>query len=400
MGENANSAKKMSIIVMSPSIVLMTQYIILSFFNIFDSGAGMVVQAASKVIVVICFLFGIKDLIKCSLVKIILIYCIMFVYFSILIILYSKHQSIIISTALPLFIMSVPCFLYSNCIRNFKIFYNIMKAVSHYIMILVFLYYIFGEEGFYSTEDYSMSLGYYTIFPVIVYAKEYMMCRKKRYLLLIAGGLFMILMIGSRGPLLCAGSFIIVELISAVRISYKIKLKSLITVFIVIGCIIIVGVYWYDIITVLAKKIEDMGFANRTLQLLLEGKLLSDSGRGEFQGVIMQAVVDKPFLGNGIGMDRVIIDTYPHNLFLEILFDFGIVFGGLICVALVFFCIYVICHRMEVYERACVNILFSVGVIPLFVSGTYLDFINFWIFLGVSISAVRKERGVSLEQNK
>ena len=69
---------------------------------------------------------------------------------------------------------------------------------------------------------------------------------------------------------------------------------------------------------------------------------------------------------------EAIAGNYPHNIFLEILLQFGIVVGTVILVGLACL-IWKSFSKGTELERSYLCIMLMLGVMPLLVSGTYLE---------------------------
>ncbi|GAG27707.1 unnamed protein product, partial [marine sediment metagenome] len=95
-------------------------------------------------------------------------------------------------------------------------------------------------------------------------------------------------------------------------------------------------------------------------------------------------IVNKPLLGIGIEGDVRLAGGYAHNLFLELLADFGIIFGTIIIIILLFLIIKSLLTKNKEKYRMII-IWLSLGFVSLMFSGTYMDTIGFWIFLGLLI---------------
>jgi hypothetical protein len=61
--------------------------------------------------------------------------------------------------------------------------------------------------------------------------------------------------------------------------------------------------------------------------MAFSGGLLDDNGRASIAEKALHYISDSIMTGNGMLSDRYLIGTYCHNIFLEILIDFGIVIG-------------------------------------------------------------------------
>lgn len=131
------------------------------------------------------------------------------------------------------------------------------------------------------------------------------------------------------------------------------------------------------------NQLNALGLSSRTLNLLLSSELFShDSGRGEYYTAAQRLISEHPIEGIGIFGDRVYFDVYVHNFFYEVWLDYGILIGSLIL--LFFFLKSIMTFRKQTPTgKELLVRYFMAGVIPLFVSGSYLTDTSFGIYLGV-----------------
>ena len=76
---------------------------------------------------------------------------------------------------------------------------------------------------------------------------------------------------------------------------------------------------------------------NRIIEKILSAEFLEGSGRNMVHEKVLSAISEKPVLGYGfLGDSGFQNGGYPHNLFLELWVQFGVVIGSIL-VALVFY---------------------------------------------------------------
>jgi hypothetical protein len=86
----------------------------------------------------------------------------------------------------------------------------------------------------------------------------------------------------------------------------------------------------------------------------------------------------------GLFGDRAFISgPYPHNIFLEILLQFGWILGTLMCVGILYLIVYAICFS----RNKVMGLYLFFGIfVKLIVSDSYVMYGNFWLWLFASIS--------------
>lgn len=286
---------------------------------------------------------------------------------------YPENASFLYSGIFYLVLINLPTFLCIASIKNLKILKSVMLKISILIFLTGIAYLILLFFNFILFETYSMSISYYLLIPALVFASQ----KKKIYNLFFVLSCISILLIGSRGAVLIALFYFLYLLIFNQEKSFLSKLLLSIL-------IISLGFLNYKGIILFIEKY--FGFTSRTLNLLVEGKLTEDSGRNQIYEIIITEINEQKLFGHGLFADRRILENiyegnYTHNIFLEILLNFGIIFGFIIIVVLVYKTLRV--YLMQNLENKIFFVLFIfAGLVPLFFSGSYLT--NNWsgLFLG------------------
>ena len=133
--------------------------------------------------------------------------------------------------------------------------------------------------------------------------------------------------------------------------------------------------------------------------MMLEGELSDANGRDAVKELLLAEIEEDPFEIRGMFADRQatigLIDieygvvhvngTYAHSLWIEILFQWGVFLGGIILLLIGWQVIKLVvkCDK----EDACIVMLFvCMGVIHLFLSGSYLTNNNFFFLMGLAMS--------------
>ena len=255
--------------------------------------------------------------------------------------------------------------------------------------------YIYGswlsnmETGTTSTHNlnfgYEMALG----FIIVMY---YFLKNKKWYLLiclLLTGAEIMIY--GGRGAILVILIFFALYELFVEKILTKGKKM----VFLFILFAIILAFLYSDIPLQIVSYLDRRGISSRSFALLLHGHRINDSGRYQIWKDAIKLIKERPLFGYGIYGDQYYLNgQWCHNLFLEVLFDFGIIFGVPI---LVF-----ICHTVIYMLRRCkdsrVLLLFiiccSMYLGELMVTSSFWFNTYFWVSIGIYVSYRAAEKSI------
>ena len=285
----------------------------------------------------------------------------------------------IVSTLL----ICVPCLACVASIENYEILYRGLLYSSLIISAIV-IYYMFSIA---SLTGYTMSASYQLQFTGIIHTNEFFRAKKNQwlYLLLAVLELILIFVKGARGPVLCFAVFIAIKAISEVRNN-----RTALT-FTILGVIALL-VAAFNINTIISwtgQQLRIAGFYSRNFDALMTGALLSDSGRGSIQEHAISLIMKNPILGYGVASDVTLLNgNYVHSLFLELIFDFGIIIGFII---FVYITIIVIESFMDLnIIRKDLRMIFLInGYVMLFMSGTYLQSVYLFLLLGLAISSKR-----------
>ncbi|MDR2381490.1 MAG: O-antigen ligase family protein [Bifidobacteriaceae bacterium] len=157
-----------------------------------------------------------------------------------------------------------------------------------------------------------------------------------------------------------------------------------------------------------SAALEHLGMSPRVLTYFGRGALLDGRGRGEIAQAALDAIWQHPFgvgpladrarIGDRVAFEGLeegaIVGLYPHNIVLEVILQWGIAGGSLLLVALVLLIRAAFRRRPAAGPTLWVGIGF--GLMPLFVSGSYLTYSGFWALLGLSLGATGKFKSTQL----
>ena len=178
---------------------------------------------------------------------------------------------------------------------------------------------------------------------------------------------------------MCTGVFAILKLIKNNKnITY-----TKVLLYLIIFSIIIMGIIFLNqILEYIYELLLSFGIRSRSIQLFLRNDVYL-SGRDRIYREIVEEIVKNPFLGLGLGGDRIVTNGYQsHNIFIEVFANFGIVIGIFIIIAMLYIVIKSLFIK-DVNKYSMVIIWLSIGFVHLLVSSSYLIDFKFWIFIGI-----------------
>ena len=386
------SDKLISLAIMSTYITLIIQYFLLVYFN-FNVVLGNYIQLISKLIIGIFFVLGLPFVLKRSKKSIFIIYSLYIIIFSINTLFFKENLSQIVNIGLNLGIYGIPFFIYAYSIRDLNIFLKIVEKAALIVFIFGSMISLLVFFGFKNIGTYSMSLSYYMLLPLIIYTNKIIKKFKFRHILMILISFISIISLGSRGALMCFFAFLFYKFI---KIDKKITQKRLIIYIISFMTAIIILLFNNFILQSLYNLLLKFNIDSRTLRLLLKGGIHL-SGREEIYSSTIELIYENPLFGLGLGGIRRVLDIgYPHNIFLEIVSQFGVIIG--ICIIFILlFILYKALFIKDIEKANIIGIWFSLGFVPLLVSGSYLESFKFWILLGLSFNFLLKGTKINIK---
>ena len=243
----------------------------------------------------------------------------------------------------------------------------------------------FGEEIHLS---YDLNFGFNLLIPVCVFIFFGLQKKDIKELLLAAFGIGMIFIGGSRGPLLdififCALYFAMTTLGSAHGIRN-------IAIAVILGVILIV--FMDQILNALVSILGALNINSRTITKLLEGSISEDNGRNLIWMTAINHIKAHPFGSGAMGARKAIYHVHyvghPHNLFLELLIDYGIILGPIIIAVMIGGSIYILFSKRTYNWRWVYLILFAQAC-SLLTSYTYWHSTGIWGALAVAVCALK-----------
>jgi len=223
--------------------------------------------------------------------------------------------------------------------------------------------------------------------------------KKKRVIsgILSVFGFFLLLSYGTRGPIVCVLVFIM--LLIAINIVNR-KKYSIIVLFLILIVILLNTNYVFIIASYLQKSISQMGLSTRIFDMILMNDILNDTGRSSIIVALLSAISERPLLGYGLYADRYLSSSgtyiagmYAHNLIIELWTQFGVVIGSLIIFAIGTLVIKAVIKAREDSSKLGMLLIFlCVGVVKLFMSGSYLLEPYFFLLIGYCTKIIRENQ--------
>lgn len=265
---------------------------------------------------------------------------------------------------LPVVIPSLVCL---SLVSNIQLFEKGVYVIS-WISTFFILYYVYEFfKGTFFFNEYNMPFSYACLLPMTVLYSHRKIYDITASILIF----FVVLSIGCRGAALYFIAYVVLDLLLS-----KSKYRY-VAIFLAASFILV--------LPNIGGFLDSIGISSRTLNMFASGEIGDDSGRDAISNLFFNMLLKNPIVGLGLFGDRAIPNVpYCHNIFLEILLNFGLLFGTLIIMFLgrLVYKTYVAAsdeNRNKLIRYFCALFL------PFLTSDSYLISSGFAIFLGICI---------------
>ena len=318
-----------------------------------------------------------------------------FLFFFTLSILQPNVPSYLLTIGLQL-LMSCIIYLFFRALTDFKGLIRLLRRMAPALTFSMFLLVVFFADK--ENTEYSQYTGY-MVLPAAVISVDALFDRFKFLHAANAPVALMLIFIsGARGPLACILLFTAIKLILLLLTQKKWK-AFIIWVGIISLPLMLFG---YRLLFAVSQFIIDRGFSTRLLGFIAKNDVLDETGRDKIRNYVLSLIGQHPLTGVGLGQDRMMINRflgdpislaigdYPHNFFLELLVQYGIIVGSAV-IFLFLRMIYLSFRRSPDSDSRNILLLFlAIGFFPLLFSGSYLTAPLLFAFLGFAASNMKK----------
>lgn len=287
--------------------------------------------------------------------------------------------------------------LYGRCLFGFYLAATVNdwndvleRLVSfHWIGLIYSVLVLTNGRAIYSNY---MSLSYGLLIPAMI--TLFYGIKQKKIVNIISASVMIVAICtyGARGPVVCiAAAFVSLYYLN---LSNQMRIRDIVILPIVLIAIGLFVANYDAIVNDLYIKWPD----SRTVSLLYLGRFFEESGRDRIYSLMLNELLRSPILPRGLLADRIFLakasnaqlssGLYPHNFFIEIWFQFGLL--GLIlsvCYLGKLISLFLRIKRKSQYSN---RVVFSVFVImatvKLMLSGTYFSDMQSWFCFGAILN--------------
>lgn len=245
--------------------------------------------------------------------------------------LHPKQTQAISDWLKPEILPCLPFFFLALCFKVDSISMETLGKWSCLAVVLTSLYRIFYQNPEVEWEtDYNMGAAY-GLLPNILITINYAFHAKKKIIPLLCSivGIFFLFAMGTRGPIVIAFALTFVcFLINSSNSGIKKILISfpfvLLLIWFAFSPTFIYLLGW------LGDILSSMGLSTRAIKFGVSGEFISyTSGRSDITDTLVRQMDSMPILGYGVLAENRFDILSAHNLYLQAIFNYGYLFGGL-----------------------------------------------------------------------
>lgn len=185
-----------------------------------------------------------------------------------------------------------------------------------------------------------------------------------------------LVMIGNRGSLAAISIFIMLYIVFCTEAKRRIKYITIVLCLVML----VYSALQPENLMSLQSALEKIGIRSRNLFKLLNSTM-TDSGRDAGYDIAVNYIKSGNWFGLGIGGDQVLVGNYPHNILLELMLQYGNVFGCILFGILGWSSLSVLWKIQNKQYKAVIIVFFSLSMVKLWVSSTYWYELWFWGYL-------------------
>ena len=244
-----------------------------------------------------------------------------------------------------------------------------------------------GMRADVDTTQYNMDMSYSMLHHVLLITwitlKEFKLWQIPVMML----GVFLLLSLGTRGPILCEIVFAAMYLLFFRPSKYQ-RLMRAVTIATTIYAFTFIDEFMF----MMQGLMLQFGMSTRIFDKYLAGEMDNVDTRNDLTEKLLQHLTSESnTFGYGIHGSYRYVNTYPHNLFLEFWFSFGWLIGSLLLFALFYIIIKALIKSKDENSRVFLILLVCGSIVKLMVSSTFIDEAMFFMLIGYCVNVIRNK---------
>lgn len=227
----------------------------------------------------------------------------------------------------------IPWFLIGTCFYADRIsMETIGKWCTFGVLLMSAYLLVFNNQLDEMNGGYDMDSSYRLLLSTLITINYAFYSKNKWSIVASAIGLFFSLTMGTRGPVLIIVSFLIILFAQTLTIkgARKIWLISLL----VLGGLFISFIGITQIVTYVVDFLSGFGFSTRVFDMALQDEMFESLARKEIYDTLIGAMKENPF-PHGLYSEKLFGYFSAHNMYIEILYYYGVFLGAIILLILV-----------------------------------------------------------------
>lgn len=295
-------------------------------------------------------------------------------------------------------LLSVSFYFVGRSITDFKKIKSYLRITGIFIGYSAFL--LFFVLNKIEENTYSQYSGYVAMTAAVISVSVLFEKFKLIHLANLILSLSVIIYAGARGPFVCFILFVGIKFLLIRGMSFK---KHTLIIILTGVIVVLILLYFQEILGYLSGIGAGKGYSLRLLTKMTNETLLKDVDRDLLRRYSIQLISENPIFGVGIYNDRILLTNlmgvsisetagwYPHNFFLEVLLQFGIIVGSLMIVWILWVFYRAIIINRDVDSKDVLLMFFAFGFLPLLFSESYLRTGLFFLLLGLCVTVLKNE---------
>lgn len=282
-----------------------------------------------------------------------------------------------------IFLLSLPGYLFARHLSDYSLFCCIMRRCACVVVVLSIILFFFMRDSFatqYLSFSYNMLL--HLLFLVLYKPKN----RRIWHNIIVVLGVFVFVVGGARGALV---SFLVC-CVAYILITRKKMIQNIVITMLASGGVCVFMIMKNEILAFLLPLLTKMNIDSRTIKMMLASEIMNSSGRDE---IAKEVINNINIFGHGMMGDRVVCSgLYAHNLFLELMCDFGLILGSVLSLIIIVLVVVGILRKIK-RNQAWILLLLSTGFLKLMLSGSFLDIEPaFYVLMGLCVNSFMENR--------
>lgn len=288
-------------------------------------------------------------------------------------------------------------FLQGSLINMKNVSYNQLLGAAKITLVISTLYSLYTIISKNATYEDNMDFSYRALPAVLIVFSGLLVKKAGRSTIVFAAmGVVLLLLQGTRGPLLCLAVYVCLMLYKKHGMG-KFFLKVSAAVLIV--TLLLSSQTIQNWLLNVSEQIDSTGYSSRFISMLVKGELSDDNGRDVIKEALLEEIQENPFQIRGMFADRQATrglrnyewniiypeGTYAHSIWIEVIFDWGLLLGGVLLISIVLILFRTI-KKCSMSDAYIVMLFVCTGFVHLFLSGSYLEDTGFFFLMGLTMN--------------